>query len=79
MKKWHPTDEPVTQWVMAACAKAADDNKQAWVESSWESGQADQAALSEFRTRADAYRALEETNFEGWMATHGQDEEGSND
>lgn len=79
-KPWHPSeeeftawrDDPVTQWVMSACRKAAEDNRQAWLSTSWESGRADQAALSEYRTRADAYRALEDTGYEGWLETHGQ-------
>lgn len=63
-------DHPVTRWVMRACELAADENKQQWVEKAWETGVSDPALLLENRTRADAYRALHETEYEGWKATH---------
>lgn len=67
-------EEPVTRWVMAACARAAEENKQAWMESSWESGIADQKELTVCQVRADAYKALYETNYTGWLATHEGDQ-----
>lgn len=74
----HPTEEeyaawrdnPVTMWVMRACALAADENRRDWQDKTWISGVADPAHLLETRTRADAYRALHETEYEGWVATH---------
>ncbi len=69
------SENPVTRWVFAACMKAADANKQKWVDSSWEFNHANQALLSELRTRADAYAALVETDFDGWLAWHEGDAE----
>jgi hypothetical protein len=63
-------DDRVTKWVMSACQKAAEENKQAWLEKSWGSGVADQMELTVCRVRADAYSALHETNYTGWLATH---------
>lgn len=69
---WH--DDPVTRWVIAACRKAAEENKEAWVEASWGGGNADPLLLNELRTRADAYQALSETTYFGWVRTHGENE-----
>ena len=69
-------DHPVTRWVMEACRKAAEDNKRHWVEAAWESGTANQAHLIENRTRADAYLALAETQYDGWKGTHDADQPG---
>lgn len=65
-------DDPVTQWVFAATAKGADENRDAWVQASWTNGVADPALLTELRTRADAYNALSATSYEDWCATHGE-------
>jgi hypothetical protein len=67
-------DDPVTRWVLDACRKASEENKLAWLEASWDTGSADQALLIELRTRADAYQALAETRWEGWVRTHGEEE-----
>ncbi len=64
-------DHPVTQFVLAACAKAADEAKAEWVETSWASRKADPQALIELITLADAYRALADTSYEGWCETMG--------
>lgn len=69
---WH--DDPVTRWVMEGATKAAAKNKLAWTDGSWATGRADQDALNELRTRADAYLALVETDFEGWRKAHGEEE-----
>lgn len=66
-------EDPVTQWVLAACAKAADANRETWVAASWEGGQVDPLLRCELFTRADAYLALAQTDFEGWQKTHGED------
>lgn len=63
-------ENPVTQWVMDACLKAADDNQRLWFDMSWGQGKADQEALIELRTRADAYRAIAETEYDSWLAEH---------
>lgn len=64
-------DNPITRWVMGACAKAAAENRQSWIEASWGAGNADPLLLVELKTRADAYLALEQTRYEGWLETHG--------
>lgn len=63
-------ENPVTRWIMAACIRAAEDNKQLWFEMSWEGGNASPEALIELRTRADAYRAIAETEYAAWAAEH---------
>lgn len=82
-KSWTPSveefaawrEDPVTRWILAACGIAADDCKRNWIERSWQSGQADQDALTELRVRADAYQGLIEADHSDWLAFH----EGSND
>ena len=69
---WH--DDPVTRWVLTACRKAADENKAAWIEASWEANNCDPLLLVELKTRADAYLALSDTLYAGWLRTHGEDE-----
>lgn len=71
-------EDPVTKWVLAACEKAAAECQDGWSTTTFETGVADQLLLTELRTRADAYRALAETNWEGWAKTHGEYEEPSN-
>lgn len=70
-ERWR--DDAVTRWVFAAIEKAAEENKQTWLEASWNNGNANPAALNELRTRADAYRALIDTSFEGWCETLGEE------
>lgn len=65
-------DHPITRWIMEACRKAAEDNRRNWATAAWESGEANQAHLTENRVRADAYMALAETAYEGWVETHDQ-------
>lgn len=69
--RWY--DDAVTRWVFAAIDKAALENKETWVEQSWVNNNSNPALLTELRTRADAYRALIDTSYEGWCATHGED------
>lgn len=65
-------ENPITRWILGACAKAAAENRQAWIEASWSAGNADPLLLVELKSRADAYLALEQTAYEGWLATHGE-------
>lgn len=71
-------EDPVTQWVLKACETAARECQDAWSASSFETGVANPILLTELRTRADAYRALAETNWQGWAKTHGEYEEETN-
>lgn len=68
-------EHPVTQWVFAAARKAAELQEIAWNEASWGDGKCDPMMLNELRTRADAYRALEETSFEDWCNVLGNPKE----
>jgi len=61
-------EDHVTQWVTAELARAADAQKAAWLELSWEQGEPDELQLAELRTRADAYRALAELSYEDLIA-----------
>lgn len=67
-------NEPVTEFVMTAALKAAEANRQAWLNASWSTGVANPQLLTELRTRADAYRALAETGFAGWASVHEEEE-----
>lgn len=64
-------ENPVTRWVCAALNEAAEENKAAWIEASWGEGKADEAMLAELRIRADAYKAMSETPYEGWVDFNG--------
>lgn len=68
-------DNPITQWVRAAFKRLAEENKAAWVETSWERGAAGPAELIELKTRADAYMAMSEMTFEDLQVTHGETDE----
>lgn len=59
-------DHPVTQFVLAALEQAAQAQESEWRHWSWEMGKADQGQLNALRTRADAYRSIGETGYEGF-------------
>lgn len=67
-------DDPVTAWILAACRKASAEQREAWNDASWSGGNADPMLLTELRTRSDAYLALADTTYRGWVRTHGEDE-----
>lgn len=67
-------EDPMTQMVLGALRLAAKAQKSAWDEASWGGavvrGEDLENTLRELRTRADAYRSLEEMTFEdvaGWL------------
>lgn len=70
----HPEDfaawceHPVTRFVAAAWAHAAQAQCEAWMRESWGTGNADPLALLELRTRADAYTAFMEAGLEQYVA-----------
>lgn len=75
-KTWR--DNRVTQFVFAALRAAATEQKEAWVDTSWYAGEADIRLLTELRTRADAYEALEAGGYEAfceWAGVEPQPEE----
>ncbi len=59
-------DDPATQFVLAAFAGIAAECKAEWERKSWEGGAADPVLLTELRARADAYRAIAETDYTGF-------------
>lgn len=59
-------DDPVTQFVFAALRAAQANQKAAWDEMSWVAGEADEMALCEYRTRADAYAGMEDADYDGF-------------
>lgn len=65
-------DNSVSRWVMRALTAAAEANKAAWIEASWGGGGCSKELLAELRTRADAYRALPETTYEGFCDMLGE-------
>ncbi len=66
-------EHPVTRWVIQACLQAAQAQQEEWTRTSWVQGASDPQLLTELRTRADAYSALDETVYEDWCKIHGQD------
>lgn len=60
-------EHPVTRFVAACHAKAAEQQREAWSSASWGNGHADPNALIELRTRADAYMAFLETPLEAYV------------
>lgn len=70
-------DDPTTRFVFAALAFAEAEQKDAWFEASWAKGEANALLLTELRTRADAYAALLETDYEGfcdWLGVEPENE-----
>lgn len=63
----------MTQWVLEVLRESANSHKAEWDRVSWEGGKSDPLLLCELRTRADAYRAIEETAYEGWCERAGVD------
>jgi hypothetical protein len=59
-------DHPVTRFVLGALERQAQAQEAEWRHWSWEVGTADQRQLDELRTRADAYRSMAETSYEGF-------------
>lgn len=47
-------EDLVTQFVMAALRRNADECKEAWLAESWEAGNANQRVLDAYRERSDA-------------------------
>ena len=72
-QRWY--DNPVTKWVFAAVEAAALKQSEAWLDTSWGTGNADPKELAVLRTRADAYRALFETPFEKWQEMNGESDD----
>lgn len=65
-------DNSVTEWVMRALVAAADANREAWIGHSWDAGGCSREMLAELRTRADAYRALPDTTYDGFCDMLGE-------
>jgi hypothetical protein len=60
-------EHPVSRFVAAAFARAAEQQREAWVDQSWATGQADPNELAILRARADAYMAFLETGLERYV------------
>lgn len=65
-------DDRVTDWVIRAHLAAAETNRTAWTEASWNGGACSKEMLLELRTRADAYLAIAETGYEGFCDMLGE-------
>jgi hypothetical protein len=68
-------DDSTTQFVFAALRAAQANQKTAWDEMAWVGGVADELALVEYRTRADAYAGLEQADYEAFCEWAGVDPE----
>lgn len=64
-------DDGVTRWIFAAIETGIDAQKAEWLTRSWDHGIAHDAVLQELRTRADAYRSLIDTTYQGWCEING--------
>lgn len=81
MKPKPPTDEeyeawrdhPITVFVLDCYDRMADEQKEAWLISSWEAGDANRELLIELRTRADAYRSMGECELGDLVAVNQKD------
>lgn len=71
-------DNAVTLFVFAALRNAAAEQKTAWDDVSWHGGEADPLLLTELRTRADAYEALEGGDYEAFCEWAGVEPEQNN-
>lgn len=63
-------DHPVTLWVLKAYELMAEEQKKAWAESTWETGNCDSYELATLRCRADAYKSMSECNLADFAAAH---------
>ncbi len=66
-------EDSVTRWVMKACQAVSEAQENEWRQISWVNGRANEAALRELRTRADAYRALFETDYFAWCGANNEE------
>lgn len=55
---------PVTEQVMKRVAELADQNKQKWIDQSWERGICEPSELIDLRARAQAAKDLSELKWE---------------
>lgn len=65
--------DPVTAYVMQAFLKMAEANRAEWIRTSWDGGGCSKELLAELRTRADAYRALPEANYDSICDANGDE------
>lgn len=66
-------EDRVTRWIFTAIMAGVRDQESAWMKASWENGACSEALLRVLRTRADAYMALIETEYEGWCEMNGDE------
>lgn len=55
---------PVTEHVLKHVGDLAEQNKQHWIDQSWEAGKCDPMVLTELKARAQAAKDLSEITFE---------------
>lgn len=60
-------EHPVTRYVAAAHAAAAELQRHQWLKMSWSAEPLNEVARAELRARADAYRAFYETDLQHYM------------
>lgn len=66
-------EHPVSRWVFLALQTASQAQQTAWLNQSWERGEANPLLLTELRTRADAYDALQASTYEDWCKFTGDE------
>lgn len=63
-------EHPMTRWFMEAFRLSAAQCEQQWRDGSWQSGIADQAALSELRAKASVFEDVFMATFADIQARH---------
>lgn len=66
-------EHPVSLWVFKALQESSDRQKAQWEAQSWGEGTANPLLLLELRTRADAYEAVEATEYDAFCVMNGHD------
>jgi hypothetical protein len=66
-------DHPITAFVLDCYERMADEQRQAWMLSSWEAGDASLELLIELRTRSDAYKSMAECDLGDLVAVNEKD------
>ena len=60
-------EHPITRFVASAYQRAAEKQREEWMQISWEQNRTDPLLLTELRTREDAYNAFLQTVKEGYV------------
>lgn len=65
-------EHPVSMWVFAAMQNHAAAQRDAWIEASWDNGNAERDLLIELRARADTFQAIFDSEYTDFCAALGE-------